>query len=85
MRYSIDPLQDSLKCIAWSGRALIIGFAGGEIEKVSDRTTKVFASTDTLSQIPMNLALLKNVSLIGVHWGSYISLLFHYFCISFCN
>ncbi|ETW84421.1 quinone oxidoreductase 12 [Heterobasidion irregulare TC 32-1] len=52
----VGMIRDSLKCIAWSGRALIIGFAGGEIEK-----------------IPMNLALLKNVSLIGVHWGSYIT------------
>ena len=25
---------DSLKCIAWSGRALVVGFAGGAIEKV---------------------------------------------------
>jgi NADPH2:quinone reductase len=25
---------DSLKCIAWSGRALVVGFAGGQIEKV---------------------------------------------------
>ena len=27
---------DSLKCIAWSGRAIVVGFAGGEIEKVRD-------------------------------------------------
>jgi len=27
-------LQDALKCIAWKGRALVIGFAGGTIEKV---------------------------------------------------
>jgi threonine dehydrogenase-like Zn-dependent dehydrogenase len=25
---------DCLKCIAWKGRALVIGFAGGTIEKV---------------------------------------------------
>jgi NADPH:quinone reductase len=25
---------DSLKCIAWKGRALVVGFAGGQIEKV---------------------------------------------------
>lgn len=25
---------DCLKCIAWKGRALVVGFAGGEIEKV---------------------------------------------------
>ena len=25
---------DSLKCIAWKGRAVVVGFAGGKIEKV---------------------------------------------------
>ncbi|KAF9012335.1 alcohol dehydrogenase [Cyathus striatus] len=52
-----DPvglINDSLKCIAWKGRALVIGFAGGTIEKV-----------------PMNLVLLKNISLVGLHWGAY--------------
>lgn len=52
-----DPvglINDSLKCIAWKGRALVIGFAAGTIEKV-----------------PMNLVLLKNVSLVGLHWGAY--------------
>jgi NADPH2:quinone reductase len=32
-----DPvglIKDSLKCIAWKGRALVVGFAGGQIEKV---------------------------------------------------
>jgi len=27
-------LIDSLKCIAWKGRAVVVGFAGGKIEKV---------------------------------------------------
>ncbi|RDB16964.1 Quinone oxidoreductase-like protein 2 [Hypsizygus marmoreus] len=52
-----DPvglINDSLKCIAWKGRALVIGFAAGAIEKV-----------------PMNLVLLKNISLVGLHWGAY--------------
>lgn len=26
---------DSLKCIAWKGRAIVVGFAGGKIEQVS--------------------------------------------------
>ncbi|KIL00708.1 hypothetical protein PAXRUDRAFT_644899 [Paxillus rubicundulus Ve08.2h10] len=54
-----DPLgriQDSLKCIAFKGRALVIGFAAGLIEK-----------------LPMNLVLLKNISIMGVHWGLYTS------------
>ncbi|KAF9029022.1 NAD(P)-binding protein [Hymenopellis radicata] len=52
-----DPvglIKDSLKCIAWKGRALVIGFAAGTIEKV-----------------PMNIVLLKNVSIVGLHWGAY--------------
>lgn len=44
----------SMKCIAWNGRILVIGFAKGAIEKVA-----------------MNRVLLKNISLIGLHWGAY--------------
>ena len=47
----IDP---SMKCIAWNGRLLVIGFAGGSIEKVA-----------------MNRVLLKNISIVGLHWGMY--------------
>ncbi|KAF8334325.1 NAD(P)-binding protein [Cantharellus anzutake] len=53
-----DPvglIKDSLKCIAWKGRALVIGFAGGQIEK-----------------LPLNLVLLKNISIVGLHWGEYL-------------
>ncbi|KAG8680971.1 hypothetical protein FRC09_017846 [Ceratobasidium sp. 395] len=53
-----DPvglIKDSLKCIAWKGRAIVVGFAAGQIEKV-----------------PMNLVLLKNISIVGVHWGAYM-------------
>ncbi|KAN0091096.1 hypothetical protein V8E55_004662 [Tylopilus felleus] len=52
-----DPLgriQDSLKCIAFKGRALVIGFAAGRIEN-----------------LPLNLVLLKNISIIGLYWGPY--------------
>ena len=47
----IDP---SIKCIAWNGRLLVIGFTGGSIEKVA-----------------MNRVLLKNISVMGLHWGMY--------------
>lgn len=50
----VGMIKDCLKCIAWKGRALVIGFAGGSIE-----------------QLPMNLVLLKNVSVVGLHWGAY--------------
>ena len=52
-----DPvglIATSLRCMAWNGRAVVVGFAGGAIEKVA-----------------MNKILLKNVSLMGVHWGGY--------------
>ncbi|KAM5355352.1 hypothetical protein ACJ41O_001998 [Fusarium nematophilum] len=44
----------STKCTAWNGRILVIGFAGGKIEKVA-----------------MNKVLLKNISVVGLHWGAY--------------
>ncbi|KAF1988598.1 zinc-binding alcohol dehydrogenase-like protein [Aulographum hederae CBS 113979] len=52
-----DPvglIADSMKCIAWNGRLLVVGFAGGPIEKVAT-----------------NRILLKNVSVVGLHWGMY--------------
>ncbi|KAG5940012.1 hypothetical protein E4U59_002746 [Claviceps monticola] len=52
-----DPVglvDKSTKCTAWNGRILIIGFAGGAVEKVA-----------------MNKVLLKNISLVGIHWGAY--------------
>ena len=50
----VGMVNASLKCTAWNGRILIIGFAAGDIEKVA-----------------MNRVLLKNVSLVGLHWGAY--------------
>jgi len=46
--------QRSTKCIAFEGRILIIGFAGGEIQ-----------------QAALNHALIKNYSIVGLHWGLY--------------
>lgn len=31
----VGMIKDSFKCIAWKGRALVIGFAGGKIEQVT--------------------------------------------------
>ena len=44
----------SLRSINWSGRILLIGFAGGQVP-----------------QIPANILLVKNISAIGLNWGSY--------------
>ncbi|CAM0135084.1 hypothetical protein VKS41_000339 [Umbelopsis sp. WA50703] len=52
-----DPvglIEESMKCTAWNGRILVIGFAKGSFEKVA-----------------VNRVLLKNISLVGVHWGAY--------------
>ncbi len=49
-----DVFDRSLKCIAWNGRLLVIGFAGGEIPSVK-----------------ANRILLKNISVVGLHWGAY--------------
>lgn len=50
----VGRIRDCLKCIAWKGRAIVVGFAGGEIEK-----------------LPLNLVLLKNIAVTGIHWGAY--------------
>lgn len=50
----IDP---SIKCIAWNGRLIVVGFAGGNIEKLA-----------------LNRVLLKNISIVGVHWGRYATM-----------
>lgn len=61
----------------WGGRALVVGFAGGEIEKVRLCYEYLLAPTrlgsTALPQLPLNLVLLKNVSVIGIFWGSYLS------------
>lgn len=49
-----DTTDRSLKCIAWNGRLLVIGFASGEIPAVK-----------------LNRVMLKNVSLVGLHWSAY--------------
>jgi NADPH2:quinone reductase len=46
--------DESLRCIAWNGRLLVIGFASGPIP-----------------QIKANRILLKNIAVVGLHWGAY--------------
>jgi NADPH2:quinone reductase len=46
--------EPALRSIAWNGRFLVIGFAGGDIPR-----------------IPLNLALLKSCSIVGVFWGAF--------------
>src|SRR5680860_104395 len=49
-----DTFDRSRKCVAFEGRILVIGFAGGRI-----------------ADAPTNHALIKNYSIVGVHWGFY--------------
>lgn len=49
-----DVFDQSLRCINWEGRLLVVGFAAGRIP-----------------QLPVNLALVKNMSVVGVYWGAY--------------
>lgn len=46
--------ERSLRCTAWEGRILVIGFASGQIPSA-----------------PCNYLLVKNISVVGVHWGAY--------------
>ncbi|MGB3725601.1 MAG: NADPH:quinone oxidoreductase family protein [Glaciecola sp.] len=50
-----DTFHACTRVMAWNGRLLVIGFAGGEIPK-----------------FPINLALVKGFSVIGVFWGSFV-------------
>jgi NADPH:quinone reductase len=49
-----EIFEQSLKCIAWAGRLLVIGFSSGEIPSVK-----------------LNRVMLKHVSIIGLHLGTY--------------
>lgn len=50
-----DAYTGSTKCVAFEGRILVIGFAGG-----------------TIPAPGLNHALIKNYSIIGLHWGLYL-------------
>jgi NADPH2:quinone reductase len=49
-----ETYDRSTRCVAFEGRILVIGFAGG-----------------TIQQATLNHALVKNYSILGVHWGLY--------------
>ncbi|KAG0654266.1 hypothetical protein C6P46_001824 [Rhodotorula mucilaginosa] len=71
----VGMIVPSLKCIAWNGRLIIVGFAAGSIEKteMSALASRLRPADQAASpqQIPANLLLLKNVAAMGVHWGAY--------------
>ena len=49
-----EAYQRSTKCIAFEGRIIVVGFAGGDVQTVA-----------------LNHALVKNYSIMGLHWGLY--------------
>ncbi|MCW2679500.1 MAG: putative alcohol dehydrogenase, zinc-containing [Frankiales bacterium] len=49
-----DTFDKSRTCIAFEGRIVVVGFAGGRI-----------------ADAPTNHALVKNYSVVGLHWGLY--------------
>ena len=49
-----DAYAGSTKCVAFEGRILVVGFAGGAIPAPH-----------------LNHALVKNYSIVGLHWGLY--------------
>ncbi|MET7504844.1 zinc-binding dehydrogenase, partial [Streptomyces microflavus] len=49
-----DAYAKSVKCIAFEGRVLVVGFASGNIPAPA-----------------LNHALVKNYSIVGLHWGLY--------------
>lgn len=49
-----EVFDQSIRCINWEGRILVIGFASG-----------------TIPELPVNLTLVKNMSVVGVYWGAY--------------
>ena len=53
-----DAFQQSLRCVAWRGRILVVGFA----------------SDDNIPLAKTNLLLLKGSSLIGIFWGRYAAM-----------
>lgn len=49
-----DAYALAAKAVAFEGRILVIGFAGG-----------------TVTEVALNHALIKNYSIVGLHWGLY--------------
>lgn len=49
-----DAFTASTRCIAFEGRIIVVGFAGG-----------------TIQELPAGHVLVKNYSVLGLHWGLY--------------
>jgi len=50
-----ETYRRSTKCVAFEGRIIVVGFAGGDIQSAA-----------------LNHALVKNYTILGLHWGLYL-------------
>ena len=69
----VGKVEASLKCTAWNGRVVIVGFAGGEIEKV--RTNRILLKNVSLVSnillVQFDFCSANLLSQVGLHWGMY--------------
>lgn len=49
-----EIFEAAMKSLAWEGRLVVVGFAGG-----------------TIPEVRANRILLKNIAVVGLHWGQY--------------
>ncbi len=79
IHYGDEPLRDALKAIVGrSGVDVVYDPVGGEYSELAFRSLAWcgrhlvigFAAGD-IPKLPLNLALLKNASLVGVFWGAW--------------
>ena len=54
---NVGIVEDALRCVAWNGRIVLVGFAGRK---------------GVMERVPMNLVLLKGARLIGFRFGEAI-------------
>lgn len=78
VRYDQDPLRDALKKIAPGGVDVVFDPVGGEMTEQAFRSLGwrgrhlvIGFAAGTIPSLPVNLALLKGASLVGVFWGRF--------------
>lgn len=79
VRYDREQLRDELKRIAPGGVDVVYDPVGGEFTETAFRSTAwkgrhlvIGFATGSIPSLPVNLALLKGSSLVGVFWGRFV-------------
>jgi NADPH:quinone reductase len=79
VRYDRDPLRDELKRIAPGGVDVVFDPVGGDFTEIAFRSTAwkgrhlvIGFAAGSIPSLPVNLALLKGSSLVGVFWGRFV-------------